>query len=330
MITNNDYIRLFTTDDMPHKKQGITYADYLINLGFRFHPETVVIDASEINKFNMQDAPYVDMRSDTFNDDLMASSENFVDKKYYEAIAIPTPTIPMFNYMFIEYGPGVEPSPPFYQGMYIEMLKFSEHREARCALFANIGRDNPPIVIDKGILIWWHLDGILYPYSDMRYGNFIEHEEALPPSLVPPIPLSYYAKNNMHNMQRWRGAASTLITAMQFMHQKHPVELVTYKRQRRRYIKRKTGKNPSPYFLLRIDPSKTETRIAYEEAPERNTHKKSNLPMHMVRGHFRHVNDHPIEHFNGTFWIPAHTRGNASNGKVDKGYRIVLPENDAS
>lgn len=110
---------------------------------------------------------------------------------------------------------------------------------------------------------------------------------------------------------------------MQSIHEHAECELITHNRGVRRTTKRKTGKEPSPYFLLKVEPGKTQKR--YASTSQKNQHKNR---QHIVRGHFRYTADHPIASFNGTFWIPSHMRGNESIGQVQKGYRIVLPDTE--
>lgn len=107
---------------------------------------------------------------------------------------------------------------------------------------------------------------------------------------------------------------------MTMLHKKHPVELIHPSRQHRRLAERKFGKKPSPYFLLKVDPNQTQRRLAERNENPSERHMRS----HLVRGHFRTTNAHPIEHFNGTRWIPAHARGDKSIGIVEKGYTVVL------
>jgi hypothetical protein len=110
---------------------------------------------------------------------------------------------------------------------------------------------------------------------------------------------------------------------MAAIHRHTECELITHNRGTRRTTKRKTGKEPSPYFLLKVEPGKPQKRYAGNSSKSQHHNKQ-----HIVRGHFRHTMNHPIEHLNGTRWIPSHMRGNESLGQVQKGYRIVLPDNE--
>lgn len=46
------------------------------------------------------------------------------------------------------------------------------------------------------------------------------------------------------------------------------------------------------------------------------------MPLHLRRGHFRHVENHPIAHLNGTHWINATTVGSEKNGIIVKDYKV--------
>lgn len=99
----------------------------------------------------------------------------------------------------------------------------------------------------------------------------------------------------------------------------YEIEEVEHPRNYRRRIERSTGKAPSNHYRVR---KIKRTRKRYKASGNSSGNKR---PEHLVRGHFRHVEDHPIAHFNGSWWIPAHTRG--GNGDKPKGkpiYRVEL------
>lgn len=99
---------------------------------------------------------------------------------------------------------------------------------------------------------------------------------------------------------------------------KQEIELVTYSRQVKRHIKRKTGKAPSPYFTI-IDNSKP--RKVYSGTPASTSTDRN---IHRVRGHFRTTNDHPLDWFNGTKFIRPHIRG---IGELQRSqYKVVLKD----
>lgn len=104
-----------------------------------------------------------------------------------------------------------------------------------------------------------------------------------------------------------------------FTDKNQPIEFVTHSRQVRRQTKRKTGKEPSPYFTV-IDTTKP--RKQYTSSNRGNGASKQ---IHRVRGHFRHVDGHPLKQFNGTRFISPHVRGGKGELKRSQ-YRVVLPE----
>jgi hypothetical protein len=118
----------------------------------------------------------------------------------------------------------------------------------------------------------------------------------------------------------------TAIGGIDLFHRKPEIELVDYPRNYRRRMKHKHGKEPSPYFRI-INPEQVR-KVNTNDKPSQKTGIK--MPLHTVRGHFRTVADHPLEWFNGTKWIPSHTRGDKKLGELKKHYRIRLPEKSQS
>jgi hypothetical protein len=116
---------------------------------------------------------------------------------------------------------------------------------------------------------------------------------------------------------------TVIVAAIGLLNMRGECSLKSFTSSEIRGVKKRTGKEPSPYFLLRVHPNKT--RKTYPLSSRKHKHKNR---QHIVRGHFRHTTNHPIAPFNGTFWIPSHMRGNESIGQVQKGYRIVLPDNE--
>ncbi|MEL7432334.1 MAG: hypothetical protein AAFN11_00145 [Chloroflexota bacterium] len=103
------------------------------------------------------------------------------------------------------------------------------------------------------------------------------------------------------------------------IHDGYEIEEVKLPRQYRRRIERKTGKKPSNHYHLRHIKN---TRKRYQLTGSSSDSKR---PQHLVRGHFRHVENHPIQHFNGDYWIPSHIRGgDKSTQKSKPVYRIEL------
>lgn len=111
--------------------------------------------------------------------------------------------------------------------------------------------------------------------------------------------------------------------AFYLLHQKHEIELVTPSRQVSRQVERKTGKKPSPYFEIKVDPTKTQKRYTSTGQSGRTR------DAHIVRGHFAtYTDEKPLfGRLTGTFFKPAHVRG-LTEGDMPKAknYRIVLPE----
>ena len=71
-------------------------------------------------------------------------------------------------------------------------------------------------------------------------------------------------------------------------------------------------------FLLKVAPD-----TPRKEFLDSNSGHGSKKAFHMVRGHFRTYHDHP--HIpDQTVFVRPHTRGHASLGTIDKGYKIVL------
>lgn len=111
------------------------------------------------------------------------------------------------------------------------------------------------------------------------------------------------------------------------LHQQHEIELVDYPRNVKRFTERKTGKKPSPYFEIKIDPSKPEKRYTSSKKTGRSKN------AHIVRGHFAtYTDDAPLfGKYTGTYWRPAHARGVTDGQQPDpKHYRIVLPNKEQS
>lgn len=104
--------------------------------------------------------------------------------------------------------------------------------------------------------------------------------------------------------------------ALSLLHQKVDVEQVSLKRGPRRRYEKQHGKQPSPYFRFRdIRPGEPGSASG-EGQPSGRT-----MPVHTVRGHFRHYQDGKV------VWIRPHVRGQRGSGGVqDRPYRIVLPK----
>lgn len=93
-------------------------------------------------------------------------------------------------------------------------------------------------------------------------------------------------------------------------------------RQQRRALERK-GIKQAKFKTLVIEPMKQVLKT--EGGIETNGLKKA---MHICRGHFAtYSEDKPLfGKYSGTFWRPAHVRGNADNGTVYKDYKVKAPK----
>lgn len=110
------------------------------------------------------------------------------------------------------------------------------------------------------------------------------------------------------------------LTVFHIINEGYDIEEVEFPRNYRRRHKKKTGKLPSNHYTVRTI---KRTRKRYQ--PSGNGTQQGKRPEHLVRGHFRHVTDHPLQQFNGDWWIPAHTRGgNSDKPKSKPIYRIEL------
>ena len=86
----------------------------------------------------------------------------------------------------------------------------------------------------------------------------------------------------------------------------------------------KRGK-PRPYFekyyTLQIEPMK---KILNTEGQAKTLGLKK--AFHICRGHFRTYDANPLfGKIKGTFWTPAHTKGDLQRGIIKKDYEIKVP-----
>jgi hypothetical protein len=81
------------------------------------------------------------------------------------------------------------------------------------------------------------------------------------------------------------------------------------------------------YHVLDINPMKEVLRT--EGGIDRNGIKKA---LHICRGHFAtYTEEKPLfGKYTGTVWVPAHIRGSADQGVVDKDYRVKAPKSQES
>lgn len=104
------------------------------------------------------------------------------------------------------------------------------------------------------------------------------------------------------------------------IHEGYEIEEVEFPRNYRRRHQAKQGKLPSNHYRIR---SIKRTRKRYQPSGKTTGLKR---PEHLVRGHFRHVENHPLQQFNGDWWIPAHNRGGNDSDKPKSKpiYRVEL------
>lgn len=114
---------------------------------------------------------------------------------------------------------------------------------------------------------------------------------------------------------------------LQFMNCKN-VELVDRKPSEKfqRFAKRRSIPS-NTYKVLKVHT----TRKAYPDG-ESSDGDHDPKRLHIVRGHFAHyTEDKPLfGKYTGTFWRPAHVRGDESMGVVVKDYEVVTDEGDKS
>lgn len=112
---------------------------------------------------------------------------------------------------------------------------------------------------------------------------------------------------------------SIAVRTFELFHTKQEIEIRMIEPPKN-YVKReirKKGKEPSPYFqIIKID--KSAKRVGM-----RGLGLSSRKAIHIRRGHFRVVTNHPIEHLNGTYWIEATTVG-SKGVQIAKGYTVKL------
>jgi len=148
--------------------------------------------------------------------------------------------------------------------------------------------------------------------------------------IIPPP--GAYIYNEQEIIDQWGGIGehafgqlSMVLQTFIYMHQKRDVEFIDYPKQQRRRMRRLKGKEPSPYFMLKVT-NKTIKRHGSDHETPLSSGQKRDLPIHIVRGHFMtHPDDHPIPQFAGkTFWVTDHVRGDKAHGEIKKGYTIRL------
>lgn len=86
----------------------------------------------------------------------------------------------------------------------------------------------------------------------------------------------------------------------------------------KRYKERHSTPRPKEYTLL-INPLKKSSK---SESTSSTSPPKA---LHLCRGHFKNYDEKPLfGKLKGTYWWPAHARGDASNGLIQKNYEIKM------
>lgn len=303
-----------------------TFCDWLINQGVRFHPDTVIVEAS--------------MVALAISDNIKRNRE--VDHEIYVDFHLER-CAPIFDHMFVEYSThkGKESSSGFYvnkaymipDGNHAGGIVYAAVEFGRMRKFA--GYD-----FDTGEDIWGGWDENFFATQHKHYYHMYPSGEFdCIGGLGMDNDKTDYPTSNGEGICWHRSTFDmripehipdfhfpVVLSSMSFFHQRAEIELVDYNPKTRRLVKRKTGKEPSPYFRI-IAPGQPQKR--YKPNGQRPKQIK-NMPIHTVRGHFRHTENHPIDHFNGTRWIAAHTRGDEKLGKLVKHYKIRLPESESA
>lgn len=132
----------------------------------------------------------------------------------------------------------------------------------------------------------------------------------------------YMKKRYLNEAYRFRSVLYTALMALNLINARN-IELVDAPPPDpdldRKYQKH-FGAPMTRYKVLRIKP----TRKQYDSEGDESAAKRD-LPLHLVRGHFRDSGDHPIPQFAGVRWIRAHVKGDEKHGVVVKDYKVDAP-----
>lgn len=288
------------------------FIDSLINkMGFRPHPDTVVIEHPGAPIYpveHMCDFDVLPFNYIWVEDQILADYNKQDNATGVGGIYIHKhPTLDGFWYIVcheFKYGNiGFFASPPLYEPMK--------------PIIPNAILNEEPLEFGVGSTAYSDVE-LRFAYTEKDHKKYFRHEE-------------------IHNLAKqfkpfWRDGEkdyflysfaiqSARSIIYHIVNDKPDIELVEHSRQVRRHIKRKTGKEPSPYFTL-IDNSKPRKVYLHSNPSQGKTDRK----IHRVRGHIRTVENHPIEWFNGTRFIPAHVRGKGELSRSQ--YRVKLPESE--
>lgn len=285
--------------------QEATFCDWLINRGVQFHPDTVVVDGSSIWEWALDHAP--------------------LEKDYASRIG---KSLPIFPNIFIGYK--ASEFPGNYLGAYMinSNLMISDLQIYMIIMFHSIrSRRGQLLTISKGTgLLFFNPAG----YNELDEPNGVEklilkhfpnwYSNVLL-SMAEPLSGKFagFIEATMRGL-----LVDVVIFTLAAFHKQHEIELIDVPHPKARRILRQTGKLPSPYFRILDASDRPQKRYAGSGQATGRTLEKP----HIVRGHFRYTENHPLEQFNGTFWIPSHMKGKGDNAPPPR-YKIVLRGDNA-
>jgi hypothetical protein len=141
-----------------------------------------------------------------------------------------------------------------------------------------------------------------FEYKNQYFDSSHSQFESFVESGANNIP--FYTAFNLVLILRWLVAKNITLVPHQFS------------KKTRKHFKR-TKKGTQKYYTLGI----TTSMKRYESIP---TGKEGNTPLHLCRGHLKHYTEEKplFGKYSGTFFIPAHVRGNKKNGVVIKNYKL--------
>ncbi|PSN80988.1 hypothetical protein C8B47_03675 [filamentous cyanobacterium CCP4] len=255
-----------------------TVTDYLIAIGVKFHPETVILQVDDIDD-PLPPIPYLD--------------------------AIKGKCRPIFKYQAIEQILKIPNHPTL--GRVVYVVSDIETHTASLTAFNAI--EGLTATGENSMIANFTKDG--YLCQDENLGEYIDVNSI-------GLELPWYVRQEIDNRNASEDAIFALMV-FNVINEGYDIEEVEFPRNYRRRVQKKTGKTPSNHYRVR---NIKRTRKRYQSSSNSAQAKR---PEHLVRGHFRHVEDHPLEQFNGDWWIPAHTRGGESDKPKSKPiYRIEL------
>ena len=158
------------------------------------------------------------------------------------------------------------------------------------------------------ITYYFHLDSNGYILDNLKNIAMFTHDQISVKSMTINELTSYITN----------GAAFSL-KALEAMHQKGEVIHYTPPRNVKRRFMRKYDLEPTEHYTLKIKPGRP--RKISEIEVQKGTGTKKGL--HVVRGHFREVENHPFIP-DGTYFIKAHQRGTNTARAISKDYKIEV------